>query len=57
MIQDGQVFDEITNGPRISRARFYNLKRDSFSCVLETSTDGGKTWIDPVDIEAVRARD
>jgi hypothetical protein len=56
-IQDGQVFDEITNGPRISRARFYNLKRDSFSCVLETSTDGGKTWINPVDIEAVRARD
>jgi hypothetical protein len=56
-IQDDQVFDEITNGSRISRARFYDLRKDSFSCVLETSNDGGKTWINPVDIEAVRARD
>jgi hypothetical protein len=55
-IQDGQVFDEITIGPRVSRARFYNLRRDSFSCVLETSNDGGKTWVNPVDIAAVRAR-
>jgi hypothetical protein len=53
-IQDGQVFDEVTNGPKITRARFYNLKRDSFSCVLETSNDSGKTWINPIDIQALR---
>jgi hypothetical protein len=36
---------------------FYNLKRDSFSCVFETSNDSGKSWGNPVDIEAVRAKD
>jgi hypothetical protein len=56
-IQDGQIFDEVTNGPRISRARFYHLQRDSFSCVLDTSNDSGKTWVHPIDIEAVRAPD
>jgi hypothetical protein len=55
-IQDGQVFDEVRNGTKISRARFYNLRRDSFSCVLDTSNDGGKTWVNPINIEAVRAR-
>jgi hypothetical protein len=54
-IEDGQIVDEITNGLKIIRARFYNLKSDSFSCALETSNDSGKTWINPpVDIEAVR---
>jgi hypothetical protein len=56
-IQDGQILDEVTKGPTITRARFYNLKRDTFTCVFETSKDSGKTWVNPVDIEAVRARD
>jgi opacity protein-like surface antigen len=54
-IQDGQIFDEVTKGSTVTRARFYNLKKGSFSCVFETSNDGGKTWVNPVDIEAVRA--
>jgi len=56
-IQDGQIFDEVTKGSTITRARFYNLKKGSFSCVFETSNDGGKTWVNPVDVEAVRAQD
>jgi Neuraminidase (sialidase) len=56
-IQDGQILDEVTKGSTITRARFYNLKRDSFSCVFETSNDGGKTWVKPIDIKAVRAQD
>jgi len=56
-IQDGQIFDEVTKVSTITRARFYNLKRGSFSCVFETSNDGGKTWVNPVNIEAVRAQD
>jgi hypothetical protein len=55
--QDGQIFDEVTKGPTITRARFYNLKRDSFSCVFETSNDSRKTWFNPIDNEAVRAQD
>jgi hypothetical protein len=31
------------------------MKKDSFSCVLDTSNDGGKTWVNPVDIKALRA--
>jgi hypothetical protein len=54
-VQDDQVFDEVTKGPTITRVRFYNLKKDSFSCVFNTSNDSGKTWVDPVDIKAVRA--
>jgi hypothetical protein len=56
-IQDGQIFDEVTKGSTITRARFYNLKRDRFFCVFETSHDSGKTWVNPVDIEAERAQD
>jgi hypothetical protein len=56
-IQDGQIFDEVTKGSKISRVRFYNLKKGSFSCVFETSNDNGKTWVNPIDIEAVRAQD
>jgi hypothetical protein len=55
--QDGQIFDEVTKGPAITRARFYNLKRDSFFCVFETSNDSRKTWVNPIAIEAVRAQD
>ena len=54
-VQDGQIFDEVTKGSKISRVRFYNLKSDSFSCLFETSNDSGKTWVNPIDIEAVRA--
>jgi hypothetical protein len=56
-IEGGQIFDEVTKGSTISRARFYDLKGNSFSCVFETSNDGGKTWVHPVDIEAVRAQE
>ena len=55
-VQDGQIFDEVTKGATINRVRFYNIKRDSFSCVFETSNDSGKTWVNPIDIEAVRAQ-
>jgi hypothetical protein len=53
-VQDGEIFDEITKGDTISRVHFYSIKSDSFSCKFDTSNDGGKTWIKPVDIEAVR---
>lgn len=53
-IYDGQIFDEVTKGNTITRARFYNITKDAFSCVFETSKDGGKTWVSPVDIQAVR---
>jgi hypothetical protein len=56
-VQDGEIFDEITNGPGITRVRFYNLKRDSFSCVFDSSHDSGKTWSKPIDLEAVRTQD
>ena len=54
-VQDGQVFDEVRKGSMISRGRFYNIKRNSFSFRFDISTDGGKTWGKPIDIEAVRA--
>jgi hypothetical protein len=54
-IRAGQIFDEVAKGSTITRARFYNLTGDGFSCVLDTSNDGGKTWVKPIDIEAVRA--
>ncbi len=54
-VQDGQIFDEVTKGDTIGRARFYNIKNNSFSCTLDTSTDGGTTWVKPIQIEAVRA--
>jgi len=56
-VQHGEIFDEITKGNTITRARFYNIKSDAFSFRLDTSMDGGKTWIKPVDIEAVRVHD
>jgi hypothetical protein len=55
-IQDGQIFDEVTKGSKISRVRFYNLRREGFFCAFETSNDSGKTWVNPIDIEAVRAQ-
>ena len=54
-IQDGEIFDEIIKGDTITRAKFYNIRTDTFSCRLDTSNDGGKTWVKPVDIDAVRA--
>jgi hypothetical protein len=54
--KDGQIFDEVTKGDVISRARFFNIERESFSCVLETSSDGGRTWGKPINIDAVRAQ-
>ena len=54
-IHDGEIFDEITKGDTIARVHFYNIRKDRFSCRFDTSPDGGKTWVKPVDIEAVRA--
>jgi ATP-dependent DNA ligase len=54
-MQDGQIFDEVTKGNTIIRAKFYNIRPDRFSCRLDTSNDAGKSWIKPIDIEAVRA--
>jgi hypothetical protein len=53
-VQNGEIYDEITKGDTISRVHFYNIKSDKFSCRFDTSNDGGKTWIKPVDIEATR---
>jgi hypothetical protein len=56
-LQDNQVFDESTKGTTIARARFYNIGKDRFSCVFETSNDSGRTWINPINVEAVRAKE
>ena len=55
-VQDDEIFDEVTKGSTINRVRFYKIKKDSFSCVFETSNDGGKIWVNPIDIEAVRVQ-
>jgi hypothetical protein len=54
--RDGEIFDEITKGSTITRGRFYSVKRDSFSFVFDRSNDNGKTWVNPIDIEATRAK-
>jgi hypothetical protein len=53
-VQGGEIYDETTKADTLTRVRFYNIKSNSFSCRAETSNDGGKTWIKPVDIEATR---
>jgi hypothetical protein len=55
--RDGEIFDEITKGSTITRGRFYSLNRDSFSFVFDGSNDNGKTWVNPIDIEATRAKE
>lgn len=55
--QEGQIIDEVTNGKTITRARIFNIKPDTFSCVFERSNDGGQTWGTPVNLEAVRLRE
>jgi hypothetical protein len=53
--ENGDTIDEIPKGTEISRYRFYNIKPDSFSVAGKKSIDGGKTWVDTMDIECVRA--
>jgi hypothetical protein len=54
--ENGDIIDEIPKGTEISRYRFYNIKRDSFSVVGEKSKDDGKTWSNIADIECMRAQ-
>jgi hypothetical protein len=56
-LENGDIIDEIPKGAEISRYRFHNIKRDSFSVAGEKSKDGGKTWVDTMDIECVRAQE
>jgi hypothetical protein len=56
-IQGREIFDEVTNGSTITRVRFYNIRKDNFSCLVTTSNDSGKTWGNPLDIEASRAKE
>ena len=55
--ENSDIVDEIPKGAEISRYRFYNIKRDSFSVVGEKSKDGGKTWVNAMDIDCVRAQE
>jgi hypothetical protein len=54
--ENGDIIDEIPKGAVINRFRFYNIEKDSFSVIGETSKDGGKTWVNIMDIECVRAQ-
>jgi hypothetical protein len=54
--ENGDIIDEIPKGAVISRFRFYNIEKNSFSVIGETSKDDGKTWVDDMDIECVRAQ-
>jgi len=55
--QNGDIVDEIPKGALINRFRFYNIKKNSFSLIGETSKDGGKTWVNTMDIDCVRAQE
>lgn len=52
-----EIIDESAKESTITRARIYNIKPDSFSCIVEKSGDNGKTWVTPFQIEAVRAKE
>jgi hypothetical protein len=52
--ENGDIIDEISKGDVINRFRFYNIKKNSFSLIGETSKDG-KAWVNTMDIECVRA--
>ena len=53
---NGDIIDEVLKGAVINRFRFYNIKKNSFSLIGETSRDGGKTWANTMDIDCVRAQ-
>ena len=53
--KNGDIIDEILKGALIHRFRFHNIKKNSFSLTGETSKDGGKTWVNTMDIDCVRA--
>ena len=55
--KEGQIVDEVTHDDAISWVRIFNIKSNSFSCVFETSKDHGKTWMNPINVEAVRANE
>jgi hypothetical protein len=50
---DGLVDDTIKSG-KITRGRIHSIRRDSFECEWEHSTDGGKTWASDGHLEAER---
>jgi hypothetical protein len=54
--ENGDIIDEIPKGDKVSRFRFYNIKKNSFSVIGETSKDEGKTWVNDMNIECVRAQ-
>jgi hypothetical protein len=54
--ENGDIIDDIPKGAVTERYRFHDIKRDSFSVVGEQSKDGGKTWVDVVDIDCARAQ-
>jgi len=55
--ENGDIIDEVPKGALINRFRFYNIKKNSFSLIGETSRDGGKTWVNTMDIDCVRAQE
>jgi hypothetical protein len=55
--ENGDIIDDIPKATEMTRYRFYKIKPDSFSVVGEESKDGGKTWVDIVDIDCVRAQE
>ena len=55
--ENGDIIDEISKGGVINRFRFYNIKKNSFSVIGETSKDGGKTWVGSMDIACVREQE
>jgi hypothetical protein len=40
-----QTFGVAAGDDALSRIRYYNIRPDAFSWVLDRSTDGGKTWV------------
>jgi hypothetical protein len=55
--ENGDIIDEIPKGAVINRFRFYKIKTNSFSLIGDTSKDGGKTWVNTMDIDCVRAQE
>jgi hypothetical protein len=55
--ENGEIIDEVQKGAIINRFRFHNIKKNSFSVIGENSKDGGKTWVNTMDIDCVRAQE
>jgi len=50
-IQEGEILDEITKGDLMTRVRFYNIKKDSFSCRFSPAV-----WAGAVSVTGCSAR-